>query len=83
MPRAYDIPFGRGCTHNRLDIGLGKNANVHATFICERLPLPHGSKLAAGLMSCTSTTVSPARANLEFGGQGGVHGLSIYRIFSS
>eukprot|EP00959_Pyramimonas_sp_CCMP1952_P121899 2548379-Pyramimonas_sp.AAC.1 len=31
---------------------------------------PQCSKLAVGLMSCTSTAVSPSRANFEFGGEG-------------
>ena len=37
--------------------------------------------LAVVLMSCTSTAVSPARVNIEFGGQGGCSLIvSLYRL---
>ena len=45
-------------------------------------PLPPRSMLAVALMSCTSTAVSPARANVEFGGQGGSAIVSLYRLIS-
>eukprot|EP00959_Pyramimonas_sp_CCMP1952_P392856 8231967-Pyramimonas_sp.AAC.1 len=46
-------------------------------------PSPRCSKLAAGLMSCTSTAASPASASLEFGGPGGCSlSVSLYRMCS-
>ena len=46
-------------------------------------PPPPCSMLAVVLMSCTSTAVSPARANIDFGGQGGCSLIaSLYRLIS-
>ena len=46
-------------------------------------PSPPCSMLAVVLTSCTSTAVSPAGANIEFGGEGGCSLIvSLYRLIS-